>query len=66
MSEYTMRKIYRYIIMFILLLIGLIYISENKFTNMELLGLIFYIMACFLFMDVYIPTVCIIENKNIK
>ena len=64
MSEYTKRKIYRYIIMFVLLLVGLIYISEDKFTKTELLGIIFYMMACFIFIDVYIPIVCVSENDG--
>ena len=52
-----MRKIFRYLFMLLLTWIGVSYIASNKLSTTEITTLILFIVACFIFIDMYYPVV---------
>ena len=57
MDNDIMRKIFRYAFMLILIWIGVAYISAGKLNTYDVITLILFIMACFIFIDMYYPIV---------
>ena len=57
MDNDIMRKIFRYAFMLILIWIGVAYISAGKLNTYDVITLILFVMACFIFIDMYYPIV---------
>ena len=51
------RKILRYLFMLLMISIGVSYIANNKLDTKDIITLILFIMACFIFIDMYYPIV---------
>lgn len=51
------RKIIRYLAMLLFVWIGLMCIS-NGLTTIDIITILFFVMSCFIFLDMYYPIVC--------
>ena len=54
----TIRKILRYLFMLLLTGVGVYYISAGKLNTRDIVTLLLFFMACFIFVDMYYPVVC--------
>jgi hypothetical protein len=51
------RKIIRYVFMVALIWLGVAYISAGKLDTYDVITLVLFVTACFIFIDMYYPVV---------
>lgn len=52
------NKIFRYVFMLLLIWVGVTYITYGQLERIQIATIILFIMACFIFLELYFPIIC--------